>query len=166
MPMTRLQQYKGATMARKSLETFMVVGLPHFAEYSMEGDEEFIERVGRLKKSLQQYFELENRTRTVIERQSRVMAKNAEKAIPEGKGQLTAEDCKVAFLRFLFLADLMAMHAVFGCPQFAYGRDWTFCQEWIRGAVKLFESKAGDEPLPEETWADEAYAKLCNALKR
>ncbi len=166
MALSRLQQYKQAIMTRKCIDTFMVVGLAHFAEYSMEGDEEFIERAGRLKYSLQQYIELENRTRPLIERQSKKMAQNAEGSLPEGKKKLTAEDCKVAFLRFLFLADLMAMEGLYGCPLFISGGDWKYCQEWIRGAVKLFESKAGEEPLPEEVWADEAFGKLCKALRR
>ena len=162
--LTRSEQYMWAEIARQCIETFVAVGLPHFAEYSMEGDVEFVGMAHRLKGTLN-YPELANKTKKTLSRLSRKMARNAENSIPEGKGELTAEDCQVAFLRFLFLADMLAMQAMYGCPIFTTHPAWLFCKDWLRGAVHLFESDPDDDqPLEEEEWADKEFWALCKAI--
>lgn len=163
--LTRTQHYQWAVLTWHCLRTFVAVGTCNFAEYKIEGDEDFIDAACRLKYSLA-YPELENKCRKLLERQTKKLAKEAEETLPEGQPKLTAEDCKAAFLRFLFLTDLMLMKSLYGYGPFATGKDWTYCQQWIRGAVHLYESKAGAEPLPEETWADKKFAKLCNILNK
>ena len=161
--LTRSEHYQWAVMTWHCIRTYVAVGTCNFAEYKIEGDEEFIDAACRLKWTLQ-YPELENKTKKVRDRQARRMARNAESVIPEGTGKLTAEDCRVAFLRFLFLADLMLMHVVYGHNPFASNADWKYCQQWIRGAVHLYESSDCENPLEEEIWADEEYLKLCKVL--
>lgn len=163
--LTRTEQYMWCTMARKGVDTFVVLAIPFFAENDIEGAEEFIDTARRLKIYLNNP-ELENKTLKVIAAESRKMATNATNSLPEGKGKLTASDCHSGFLRFLFLADLLLMQARYGCPAFTSSPDWQTVQQWIRGAVKLFESKAGTEPLPEETWADKQFKHYCTALRK
>ena len=163
--LTRSEHYQWAVMTWHCIRTYVAVGTCNFAEYKIEGDEGFIDAACRLKLTLQ-HPELENKTKKVRDRQARRMARNAESAIPEGNGKLTAEDCRVAFLRFLFLSDLMLINTVYASNPFTAGPDWAYCQQWIRAAVHLYESKPGAEQLEEELWADKEFKTLSAALGR
>lgn len=158
MPMNRAEQYRWCTMTRKVVDTFVVVAIPFFAEYETEGMEEFIRATKRLKNSFNSPA-LADRTKALIDKESRRLAKQAENSLPEGKKQLTADDCHQAFLRYLFLSDLMLMGAVFSCPAFATSPDWEFVLQWIRDAVHKFESDIDGPPLPEEVWSEKAYKR-------
>lgn len=157
----RIEQYQWATMTRRVLELFQTVSIPFFMEYTVEGQQEFKDRAGRLRYTVQN-AELANRSRKKIVSWFKKLAELADNSIPNGKEKLSAADCEVAFRRFLFLADVMLLDCMISSTDFCRGQNWQFVHDWIGGLNELYDDEGKS---PEEVWAWEIYLKLVGALK-